>query len=417
MVNDPADQTLCASTATTAVTFTGTAGATFNWTNNTPSIGLAASGSGNIASFTAINAGTTPVTATITVTPTLAGCTGTAQTFTITVNPIPTLTDPADQTLCANTATTAVTFVGTAGATFNWTNNNTSIGLAASGSGDIASFTGLNPTPGTTATATITVTPVLSGCSGTPQTFTISVINTLPTLTCPGNLTAVCSITEQPAYANYAAFVAAGGSSSSVGGTINTASFTLVSEVSDGNTCPETVTRTYSIQDDCGSTATCTQTIVINDNINPTATAPANITVECIGDVPAADPTLITDEADNCSVPTVAFVSDASDGNTCPETITRTYSITDACGNTITVTQTIVVDDTTNPTASNPSSITVPGGPAPAPDPTVVVDEADNCTLNPTVAFVSDVTDGNLCPETITRTYSVTDNCGAIKLR
>ncbi|MBK7127760.1 MAG: PKD domain-containing protein [Crocinitomicaceae bacterium] len=412
MVNDPADQTLCANMATTAVTFTGTAGATFNWTNNTPSIGLAASGSGNIASFTAINAGTTPVTATITVTPTLAGCTGTAQTFTITVNPIPTLTDPADQTLCANTATTAVTFVGTAGATFNWTNNNTSIGLAASGSGDIASFTGLNPTPGTTATATITVTPVLSGCSGTPQTFTISVINTLPTLTCPGNLTAVCSITEQPAYANYAAFVAAGGSSSSVGGTINTASFTLVSEVSDGNTCPETVTRTYSIQDDCGSTATCTQTIVINDNINPTATAPANITVECIGDVPAADPTLITDEADNCSVPTVAFVSDASDGNTCPETITRTYSITDACGNTITVTQTIVVDDTTNPTASNPSSITVPGGPAPAPDPTVVVDEADNCTLNPTVAFVSDVTDGNLCPETITRTYSVTDNCG-----
>ena len=38
-------------------------------------------------------------------------------------------------------------------------------------------------------------------------------------------------------------------------------------------------------------------------------------------------------------------------------------------------------------------------------------DEADNCTVNPVVAFVSDVSDGNTCPEVITRTYSVTDDC------
>jgi gliding motility-associated-like protein len=413
VVNDPADQTLCANTATTAVNFTGTAGATFNWTNDTPSIGLAAGGTGNIASFPATNAGTTPVVATITVTPTLAGCTGTAQTFTITVNPIPTVTDPADQSLCANASTTAVNFTGTVGATFNWTNNTPSIGLAASGTGNIAAFTALNGTPGTTVVATITVTPTLNGCNGTPQTFTITVINTLPTLTPPANLTAVCSITEQPAYANFAAFTGAGGSASSVGGTINAATFTLVSEVSDGLSCPETVTRTYSIQDNCGNTATCTQLIVIDDNINPTASNPAGITAQCIGDVPAPDPTVVIDEADNCtaSVPVVAFVSDVSDGNACPETITRTYSVTDACGNTINVTQTIVVDDTTNPTASNPANIIVPGGPAPAPDPLVVTTEADNCSV-PVVAFVSDVSDGNSCPETITRTYSVTDACG-----
>ncbi|MBK9192445.1 MAG: gliding motility-associated C-terminal domain-containing protein [Crocinitomicaceae bacterium] len=414
VVNDPADQTLCANTATTAVNFTGTAGATFNWTNSTPSIGLAASGSGNIASFTATNAGTTPVVATITVTPTLAGCTGTSQTFTITVNPIPTVTDPADQSLCANATTTAVNFTGAiAGTTYNWTNNTPSIGLAAAGTGNIAAFTALNGTPGTTVVATITVTPTLNGCNGTPQTFTITVINTLPTLTPPANLTAVCSITEQPAYANFAAFTGAGGSASSVGGTINTATFTLVSEVSNGLSCPETVTRTYSIQDNCGNTATCTHLIVIDDNINPTASNPAGITVQCIGDVPAPDPLVVTTEADNCtaSVPVVAFVSDVSNGLTCPETITRTYSVTDACGNTINVTQSITVDDTTNPTASNPANIIVPGGPAPAPDPLVVTTEADNCSV-PVVAFVSDVSDGNACPETITRTYSVTDACG-----
>jgi YVTN family beta-propeller protein len=55
-------------TATKAINFTGT-GLKYNWTNDTPGIGLAASGTGNIPSFTAINKGTKPISATITVTP------------------------------------------------------------------------------------------------------------------------------------------------------------------------------------------------------------------------------------------------------------------------------------------------------------------------------------------------------------
>ncbi len=62
---------------------------TFNWTNDTPSIGLAASGSGNIPSFTSVNTGSTPIIATITVTPMVNGCSGTSIQFTITVNPTP----------------------------------------------------------------------------------------------------------------------------------------------------------------------------------------------------------------------------------------------------------------------------------------------------------------------------------------
>jgi gliding motility-associated-like protein len=96
----------------------------------------------------------------------------------------------------------------------------------------------------------------------------------------------------------------------------------------------------------------------------------------------------------------------------CGGSITRTWTYTDACGNTATTTQTITVDDTTLPTASNPATTTVPGGPAPAVDVTVVTDEADNCTASPVVAFVSESTDGATCPETITRIYSVTDDCG-----
>ena len=191
----------------------------------------------------------------------------------------------------------------------------------------------------------------------------------------------------------------------------------FVSDVSDGGNCPETITRTYSVTDACGNTINVIQLIIVGDAILPTASAPANINVECLADVPAADPLVITDEADNGGVPTVAFVGDVSDGLSCPETITRTYSITDNCGNVITVDQIIIVDDITAPTASNPTAVAVECiGDVPAIDITVVTDEADNCTAVPVVAFVSDVSDGNTCPEVITRTYSITDDCANVTL-
>ena len=91
---------------------------------------------------------------------------------------------------------------------------------------------------------------------------------------------------------------------------------------------------------------------------DPTASNPAPVTVECIGDVPAPDITVVTDEADNCTAnPIVAFVSDVSDGNTCPEIITRTYSVTDDCGNSINVTQIITIGDDIDPLISCPGNI------------------------------------------------------------
>lgn len=186
----------------------------------------------------------------------------------------------------------------------------------------------------------------------------------------------------------------------------------FVSDISDGNTCPEIITRTYSVTDNCGNQILVTQLIVVSDITNPSASNPSTINVECIADVPSANVSVVTGEADNCSTPVVVFVSDVSDGLTCPETITRTYSVTDDCGNSVNVTQLIIVNDITNPTASNPTTINVEcTGDIPAPDVLVVADEADNCST-PVVAFVSDVTDGLSNPETITRTYSVTDDCG-----
>ena len=213
-VNAVTSQTVCHNTATAAVNFSGfVPGTVYNWTNNQTSIGLAASGTGNIASFTATNPGTAPVVATITVTPsyTNAGvtCTGTPTTFTITVNPRPTINAVANQTVCNGSATAAVNFTSNTTPAGNnsyaWTNSNTAIGLAAAGNGNIPSFIATNTTP-LPISATITVTPTYTNngvaCTGTPITFTITVnpsptVNPVPAnqLLCNGSATTPVSFT------------------------------------------------------------------------------------------------------------------------------------------------------------------------------------------------------------------------------
>ena len=82
-------------------------GSVYSWTNDNTAIGLGASGTGNI-SFTATNAGPDPITASISVTPsfTNAGltCTGTASTFTVTVNPSGQVNTVSNQVLCNGSA-------------------------------------------------------------------------------------------------------------------------------------------------------------------------------------------------------------------------------------------------------------------------------------------------------------------------
>ncbi|MGZ3999470.1 MAG: NHL domain-containing protein, partial [Mucilaginibacter sp.] len=112
------NRSLASGTATTAINFTGTASA-YVWTNDTPIIGLAANGSGNISSFTAVNAGNTPVTATITVSPLTSGtgCSGIPVTFTITVTPAaPHISYNGPLTFATGTAVTPVKPANTGGA-------------------------------------------------------------------------------------------------------------------------------------------------------------------------------------------------------------------------------------------------------------------------------------------------------------
>ena len=187
-VDSVVDQVLCNGELTNDILFTTTnidGTTTYAWTNDNPAIGLAASGTGDIPSFTAINNTTSTIVATIEVTPTYENggvtCAGNSETFTITVNPDAQVDSVVDQVLCVGELTNDILFTTTntdGTTTYAWTNDNPAIGLAASGTGDIPSFTAINNTT-STIVATIEVTPTYENggvtCAGNSETFTITV--------------------------------------------------------------------------------------------------------------------------------------------------------------------------------------------------------------------------------------------------
>jgi len=156
-VNLPQNQTGCAGTTIAATTFTSpTAGTTFSWTNSNPAIGLAASGNDDVPAFTATNTTNAPITATITVTP-FNVCPGNAQTYTITVNPLPNANAGTVQTItCANPSATLNGSSTTASTTFSW-----------SGAGIVSGGNTATPTVNAAGTYNLTVTTTATGCTAT----------------------------------------------------------------------------------------------------------------------------------------------------------------------------------------------------------------------------------------------------------
>ena len=176
-------------------------GITYTWVNNNPSIGLAASGNGPLPSFTALNNGVTSQVAQIIITPNQGACIGVPVTFDITILPLPVVNAVVNQTLCPGASSNAVIFSASLNnSTFTWTNNNTSIGLAANGAGNIPSFTILNSTL-STQTANIIVVANSGACAGPSQSFTITALPT-PQIQNPGNLVLCSGATSNPIVLN-----------------------------------------------------------------------------------------------------------------------------------------------------------------------------------------------------------------------
>jgi len=107
------------------------------------------------------------------------------------------------------------------------------------------------------------------------------------------------------------------------------------------------------------------------------------------------------------------FVSDVSDNQTCPETIKRTYRITDDCNNSINVTQDFTVNDTTAPILSNSFNETINITCEAVPEvPNLEFD--DNCATTVSIDY-SEITNAiDATTYSIIRTWEVSDDCNNI---
>jgi len=341
----------------------------YAWSNNLSSIGLAASGTGNIASFAATNTTAAPVTATVTVTPTYnnagVGCAGTPISYTYTVNPTPTVNAVSNQTVCRGSNVAAVTFTGaTTGTVYNWTNSNTAIGLAASGTGNIASFVGTNTTAAPIS-GTITVTPVYTNagvtCTGTPRTFTITV-NPIPTVNAVANFAACHNTTAAAAFSgattgtvfNWTNSNPAIGLPASGSGNI---SFTALNTTSAPVTATITVTPSFT---NGGTTCVGTPTsFVITVNPLPVVTTGALPGRICVSDtLVRLNGTPVGGSWSGFGISGFNFMPPATDIGTWP--ITYTYADANGCVNSASTTVTVLACEERNRDLDNGAVVLYP---------------------------------------------------------
>ncbi|RXR18894.1 hypothetical protein EQG63_05460, partial [Flavobacterium amnicola] len=172
--------------------------------------------------------------------------------------------------------------------------------------------------------------------------------------------------------------------------------------------------RTYILFFDGVPFSTCIQNIKINDTTPPVlpTSLPQNTIVSC-DNVPANSSLTANDAcAGNITVLGVDTITSTSCAS--QYTINRKWTFTDACGNSSSHTQTITVQDTTNPVfnGSLPANVTVQCDAVPAP---VVLTASDTCDNNVVVVYSESFAGQNdACANTytITRNWSVTDCAG-----
>ena len=311
---------------------------------------------------------------------------------------------------------------------------------------------GLTVTDGCSGTASLTVTsqetvtgscPIvvsrvysISDACGNTSTYTqtINVMDTTaPVITGTASVVTVegCSAQAAPAKITTPAGLAALGLTVTDNCT-GSASLTVTSNDVATGSCPIIVTRVYRIADVCGNASTFTQTINITDTTAPVIVGTLNtLNIEgCSAtSAPAAANTVGALEAmgvsisDNCSADGEMTVtsSDVSQGG-CSAIVTRTYRITDKCGNPITAVQTIRVNDVTPPSVSGTLNTFAVEGCSAADAVAAVttvsgleamgVSITDGCTTDVNLLVTSTQTSTGTCPIVVTRVYQVTDACG-----
>ena len=253
----------CAGAAVPANTFGSTpTGGTFAWTNSNTAIGLAASGTGGLPAFTATNATTSPITSTISITATLAGCTGPPTTFTITVNPIPTSTFTQSPNQCLT------------GNSFTFTNTGSAAGGPWVNSWD---FGGGGATPATS--TTVSQSGVVYT---TPGTYTITHIITGPG-GCTSTTTSTVTIYPMPVVTVNSLTICAGQTAILTAGGASTYTWSAGATITGGTTASATPATNTSYTVTGTSVNGCTATALATVTVTPLPPVTVNSPTICAG--------------------------------------------------------------------------------------------------------------------------------------
>ena len=191
----------------------------------------------------------------------------------------------------------------------------------------------------------------------------------------------------------------------------NTPELTFAEETVLGDCANEEfIFRTYTITDRCGNATSAIQSFRFVDNVPPIIRGQTqDFTLSCEFDIPLFDLAAI----DACDDSLDVAFTDISVPGDCPnqETVTRIISVTDDCGNVTLDTIVVSIEDTTPPTlfADNfvPNLVIACDQVIPTLNFTLV----DNCDSDIEIVETRDSI-GDPCNFTITRTFSVTDDCG-----
>jgi len=199
--NTSFNQIICSDATSVPVQLTSNvSGTTFTWTGTATSgtTGYTTNGTTDIIpAQTLFNNSLTAGTVTYTIKPFYNGCEGTSNSYTITVNPKPTVTSAASATTCNQIAQNYIITSNISGATFNWSRAATT-GISNAAVSNQTSNS-INETLINTTSAPIAVAYSIiaqaNGCSSTPFTYTITVNPTPAVTSAPSAV--ICSGTAQ----------------------------------------------------------------------------------------------------------------------------------------------------------------------------------------------------------------------------
>jgi len=149
--------------------------------------------------------------------------------------------------------------------------------------------------------------------------------------------------------------------------------------------------------------------VAVEDTGAPTLTIPQNLVLDCPA-ITTTNATGTATAADGCSRATVTYSDSVT--NSCGSTrvITRTWTATDECGNSVSKVQTIAVRDITPPAITCPANRTLEYPATTSPASTGVATALDSCG-SASVTFSDLVTTNCGNAITIARTWTATDDC------